>query len=79
MVMVFTIPTDTCAECDREIEIDEPNTCYYSGLTSPCGDCRDPKTNKPPMKGGCFRPMKCVECARGTDHPYGYALLEVER
>jgi hypothetical protein len=68
-------PDDRCAECDRLIEVDEPQTCYFTG-GGPCGDCRDPRTNKPPMTGGCFRPMKCVECEAELGGRYGYQLLE---
>jgi len=68
-------PDERCAECDRLIEVDCPNTCYFTG-GGPCGDCRDPRTNKPPYPGGCFRPLLCVECARDTVHRCGYALLE---
>ena len=69
-------PAETCAECDREIEIDEPNNCYYTGQTSPCGDCRDPKTNKPPMGRECFAPYLCKECSLELRGGNGFSLLE---
>lgn len=65
----------TCGECDREIEVDEPQTCYFTG-GGPCGDCRDPRTNEPPYPGGCFRPMLCNECALEIRGHGGFALLE---
>jgi hypothetical protein len=52
-----------CAECEREIIVDEPQTCFYTGLQRSCGDCRDPKTNRPPVTGGCFGPRLCTDCA----------------
>lgn len=55
-----------CAECDAELEPDEPPTCYFTGLTHSCGDCRDPRTNKPPYPGGCFRPLLCDDCKEST-------------
>ena len=50
-----------CAECDAELEPDEPQTCYFTGR-GPCGDCRDPRTNQPPYPGGCFHPVLCDDC-----------------
>ena len=51
-------PPDYCAECDAEVEVDEPDTCYYTGR-GPCGDCRNPKTNQPL---NCFTPTLCDNC-----------------
>jgi hypothetical protein len=53
-----------CFECDRELELDEPQTCYFTGR-GPCGDCHDPRTGKPPYEGGCFGPIWCDRCKPG--------------
>ena len=47
-----------CSECDAEVELDEPQQCYFTGR-GPCGDCRDPRTNKPM---NCFHPVLCDDC-----------------
>jgi hypothetical protein len=52
-----------CAECDAELELDEPQTCYFTGR-GPCGDCRDPRTNQPM---NCFHPVTCEDCQRRAD------------
>lgn len=54
-------PPELCPGCDAELEPDEPQTCYFTG-GGHCGDCRDPRTNKPPYEGGCFKPRLCEEC-----------------
>lgn len=46
-----------CVECDTEVELDEPRQCYFTGR-GPCGDCRDPRTNRPM---NCFAPVLCEE------------------
>lgn len=58
-------PADTCGECDAELEIDEPQTCYFTGA-GPCGDCRNPRTNQPM---NCFRPMLCELCDDEDGYP----------
>ena len=70
-------PSDRCFECDREIEIDEPQTCYFTG-GGPCGDCRDPRTNKPPYEGGCFRPLLCDDCGVAAGRWGGCDLMKEE-
>lgn len=59
--------TDYCVDCDEKLEpLDEPQTCYFTGQ-GPCGDCRDPRTGKPPYEGGCFRPRLCKLCQERAD------------
>lgn len=53
--------TERCTECDAEVKLDEPQTCYFTGR-GPCGDCRDPQTGQPPYAGGCFKPLLCDDC-----------------
>ena len=65
-----------CSECDREIVIDdEPPNCYFTGR-GPCGDCRDPRTNKPL---DCFKATDwlCSECFEAeTGEKGGWTLME---
>ncbi len=51
-----------CKECDAEVELDEPQQCYFTGR-GPCGDCRDPRTNQ---SMNCFHPVLCEDCAAAT-------------
>lgn len=44
-----------CKECDAEIELDEPQQCYYTGRGN-CGDC----------DMNCFHPILCDDCKAET-------------
>ena len=48
-----------CAECDAELELDEPPNCYFTGQTRSCGDCYDPRTK---TRLHCFAPRLCEQC-----------------
>jgi hypothetical protein len=43
--------TERCSTCDAEVELDEPQQCYYTGQR-PCGDCQM----------NCFGPVICPDC-----------------